>query len=74
MSSCAERLARDRARAERRKFWLDPEIGPWGSPAAVYPEFARELASQTWTVPRCLRAQPDAIFNDTMPSGAAARS
>src|SRR3979411_1505560 len=27
-------------------FWLYPEIGPWGSPATVYPEFARELASE----------------------------
>ncbi len=22
-------------------FWLDPEVGPWGSPAAVYPELMR---------------------------------
>jgi pimeloyl-ACP methyl ester carboxylesterase len=52
-------------------FWLDPEIGPWGSPAAVYPEFARELLDQN--VDRyldiCARSR-DAIFNDTMPSGA----
>jgi pimeloyl-ACP methyl ester carboxylesterase len=52
-------------------FWVDPEIGPWGSPAAVYPEFARELANQD--VDRylgvCARSR-DAIFNDTMPSGA----
>jgi pimeloyl-ACP methyl ester carboxylesterase len=52
-------------------FWLDPEIGPWGSPAAAYPEFARELAKQN--VDRyldvCARSR-DAIFNDTMPSGA----
>ncbi|HEY6721709.1 MAG TPA: alpha/beta hydrolase [Burkholderiales bacterium] len=52
-------------------FWLDPEIGPWGSPAAVYPGFARELLSQN--VDRyldiCERSR-EAIFNDTMPSGA----
>lgn len=52
-------------------FWLDPEIGPWGSPAAIYPEFAAELAMQD--VGRyldiCARSR-DAIFNDTMPSGA----
>jgi len=60
------------ARAPRgENFWLDPEIGPWGSPAAVYPEFAAELLKQD--VDRyldvCARSR-DAIFNDTMPSGA----
>ena len=52
-------------------FWLDPEIGPWGSPAAVYPEFARELASEDVEryLDACARSR-DAIFNDTMPSGA----
>ena len=52
-------------------FWLDPEIGPWGSPAAVYPEFADELVKQD--VHRYLDVcahSRDAIFNDTMPSGA----
>ncbi len=52
-------------------FWLDPEIGPWGSPAAVYPEFARELAKENADryLDICARSR-DAIFNDTMPSGA----
>jgi len=52
-------------------FWLDPEIGPWGSPAAVYPEFARELVNQELGryLEVCARSR-DAIFNDTMPSGA----
>jgi pimeloyl-ACP methyl ester carboxylesterase len=52
-------------------FWLDPEIGPWGSPAAIYPEFARELAKQDPEryLDICARSR-DAIFNDTMPSGA----
>ena len=52
-------------------FWLDPEIGPWGSPAAVYPEFARELVNQDpgRYLDVCARSR-DAIFNDTMPSGA----
>jgi len=52
-------------------FWLDPEIGPWGSPAAVYPEFARELACQDLDryLDACARSR-DAIFKDTMPSGA----
>lgn len=60
------------ARAPKgENFWLDPEIGPWGSPAAVYPEFAAQLARQD--VDRyldiCAKSR-DAIFNDTMPSGA----
>jgi pimeloyl-ACP methyl ester carboxylesterase len=52
-------------------FWLDPEIGPWGSPAAIYPEFAARFVKQD--VDRyldiCAKSR-DAIFNDTMPSGA----
>ena len=68
----ANGLAAVVARAPRgENFWVDPEIGPWGSPAAVYPEFARELVKQD--VERyldfCARSR-DAIFNDTMPSGA----
>lgn len=56
---------------EGENFWLDPEIGPWGSPAAVYPEFGRELASEDMEryLDVCARSR-DAIFNDTMPSGA----
>ncbi len=68
----ANGLAAAVARAPRgENFWLDPEIGPWGSPAAVYPEFARELASQNAEryLDVCARSR-DAIFNDTMPSGA----
>ena len=52
-------------------FWLDPEIGPWGSPAAVYPEFASELARQDLnTYFEIAERSRDALFNDTMPSGA----
>jgi len=52
-------------------FWLDPEIGPWGSPAALYPEFAAELAKQDLGRYFAICEQSrDAIFNDTMPSGA----
>jgi pimeloyl-ACP methyl ester carboxylesterase len=65
-------LAAVAARAPKgENFWLDPEIGPWGSPAAVYPEFASEFMRQD--VDRYLElcaASRDAIFNDTMPSGA----
>ena len=68
----ANGLAAVVARAPRgENFWLDPEIGPWGSPAAVYPEFAAELAKQDLGryLEVCARSR-DAIFNDTMPSGA----
>jgi hypothetical protein len=52
-------------------FWLDPEIGPWGSPAAVYPDFAAQLVKQDvgQYLDLCARSR-DAIFGDTMPSGA----
>jgi len=52
-------------------FWLDPEIGPWGSPAAIYPEFAAPFVKQDVDryLELCAKSR-DAIFNDTMPSGA----
>ena len=52
-------------------FWLDPEIGPWGSPCAVYPEFAAQFVRQDIQryLETCARSR-DALFNDTMPSGA----
>ena len=52
-------------------FWLDPEIGPWGSPCAVYPDFAAQFVRQDLEhyLEICARSR-DAIFNDTMPSGA----
>jgi len=68
----ANGLAAVVGRAPRgENFWLDPEIGPWGSPAAVYPEFAAELVKQDpgHYLGICERSR-DAIFNDTMPSGA----
>ena len=52
-------------------FWLDPEIGPWGAPAAVYPEFASELVRQDLqTYFDITERSREALFNDTMPSGA----
>ena len=52
-------------------FWLDPEIGPWGNPAAVYPEFAQELMRQPVDpYLRVVEQSRDTLFNDTMPSGA----
>jgi pimeloyl-ACP methyl ester carboxylesterase len=60
----------DRAR-EGENFWLDPEIGPWGSPTAVYPEFASELVRQDLkTYFEITERSREALFNDTMPSGA----
>jgi hypothetical protein len=68
----ANGLAAVVARAPKgENFWKDPEIGPWGSPTAVYPEFAAEFVRQD--VARYLEicaASRDAIFNDTMPCGA----
>jgi pimeloyl-ACP methyl ester carboxylesterase len=65
LAAVVERAARG------ENFWLDPEIGPWGSPAAIYPEFAAELRKQDLSryLDVCTRSR-DAIFNDTMPSGA----
>jgi pimeloyl-ACP methyl ester carboxylesterase len=68
----ANGLAAVVARAPQgENFWLDPEIGPWGSPAAIYPEFAAELVKQDLGhyLKICAHSR-DAIFNDTMPSGA----
>ena len=56
---------------EGENFWLDPEIGPWGSPAAIYPEFAEKLRTEDLGRYLEIAAQSrDALFNDTMPSGA----
>jgi hypothetical protein len=56
---------------EGENFWLDPEIGPWGSPAAVYPEFASELIKQDLkTYLAVAERSRDRLFNDTLPSGA----
>jgi pimeloyl-ACP methyl ester carboxylesterase len=56
---------------EGENFWLDPEIGPWGSPAAVYPDFAKKLiAEDLHRYVEVTEKSRDALFNDTMPSGA----
>ena len=68
----AKGLAAVVERAPRgENFWLDPEIGPWGSPAAIYPEFAAQFVKQDVDryLELCAKIR-DAIFNDTMPSGA----
>lgn len=52
-------------------FWDDPEIGPWGPPTIVDPEFAAQLVKQDVDryIAVCEQSR-DALFNDTMPSGA----
>ena len=52
-------------------FWMDPEIGPWGSPCALYPEFAAQFVEQDVDryLDLCARSR-DTLWSDTMPSGA----
>lgn len=54
-----------------RSFWDDPEIGPWGPPTIVDPEFAARFVEQELGpyIGICERSR-EALFNDTMPSGA----
>jgi pimeloyl-ACP methyl ester carboxylesterase len=54
-----------------KSFWDDPEIGPWGPPAIVDPGLAAQLVNQDLGqyINICERSR-DALFNDTMPSGA----
>ena len=52
-------------------FWLDPEIGPWGSPAAIDPDFSQEMTKyDLHRYVETAERSRDALFNDTMPSGA----
>jgi pimeloyl-ACP methyl ester carboxylesterase len=56
---------------QTRNFWDDPEIGPWGPPTVVDPEFAARFVNQDLGryIGACERSR-DALFNDSMPSGA----
>ncbi|MGH8650484.1 MAG: alpha/beta hydrolase, partial [Burkholderiales bacterium] len=56
---------------EGKSFWDDPEIGPWGAPTIVDPGLAAQLVNQDLGqyINICERSR-DALFNDTMPSGA----
>jgi len=56
-----------------RSFWEDPEIGPWGPPTIVDPELAVRFVRQELGeyIVICERSR-DALFGDTMPSGASA--
>jgi len=56
---------------EKSSFWDDPEIGPWGPPTIHDREFAAQYLQQDidrYTAV-CEKSR-DALFNDTMPSGA----
>ena len=57
---------------QKRSFWEDAEIGPWGPPTVHDAEFASQYAGQQ-DMERyfaiCAQTR-DALFSDTMPSGA----
>ncbi len=56
---------------EKRSFWEDAEIGPWGPPTVHHPEFAAEYVRQDRDRYFAVCAQTrDALFNDTQFSGA----
>jgi pimeloyl-ACP methyl ester carboxylesterase len=56
---------------EKRSFWEDAEIGPWGPPTVHDAEFAAQYVKQDMDRYFAICAQTrDALFNDTMPSGA----
>ena len=51
-------------------FFLDPEIGPWGSPTVIDPSFAEHFASHAVEPYLEIVAQScQQLFADTMPSG-----
>lgn len=52
-------------------FWHDPEAGPWAAPLRTDAEFAKRYVQQELTrYLEIVGASRDAMFNDTMPSGA----
>ena len=56
---------------ETTNFWHDPEAGPWAAPLKTDPQFAAAYVTQD--LPGYLElvaASRDAMFGDTMPSGA----
>ncbi len=65
-------LAAAAARAPAGKnFWLDPEAGPWASQNAADPAFAAEYVKHDVARYLDICAQSrDALYGDTMPSGA----
>ncbi|MBI3937475.1 MAG: alpha/beta hydrolase [Betaproteobacteria bacterium] len=60
-----------RAASEKKNFWLDPESGPWASVIAADAGFAGQYVKQeVRQYLRIVAASRDALFSDTMPSGA----
>ncbi len=56
---------------EKRSFWEDAEIGPWGPPTVHDAEFATQYARQDMTQYfRICEQTRDTLFNDTQFSGA----
>ena len=54
-----------------KNFWLDPEAGPWASQNASDPAFAADYVKYDVTqYIRFCEASRDALYGDTMPSGA----
>lgn len=52
-------------------FFLDPEIGPWGSPTVVDKAFAAQYVRQDMArYVDIVERSRDSLFGDTMPSGA----
>ena len=52
-------------------FWANPEYGPWVSTIATDPDFAMNFSKQdVGQYLDIIKRSRDAIFNDTMPSGA----
>jgi pimeloyl-ACP methyl ester carboxylesterase len=70
----AEGLAAVAARAAlKANFWADGESGPWAAPLAHDPAFAAEFVKQdVGEYLHVVERSRDAIFNNTMPSGAGA--
>jgi pimeloyl-ACP methyl ester carboxylesterase len=56
---------------EKRSFWEDAEIGPWGPPTVHDAEFAAQYVKQDMEryFAVCEKSR-DTLFSDTMPSGA----
>ena len=62
--------AAERARATTN-FWHDPEAGPWAAPIRSDDAFAQAYVKQDLTkYLQIVAASRDAMFSDTMPSGA----
>ncbi len=56
---------------EKKSFWDDPEIGPWGPPTIHDEQFAADYVKLDFKHYAGICAQTrDTLFNDTMPSGA----